>query len=134
MDGAPGSISIPCGFIARRYVAAGGVDSPSRGFLLIFSPLHGATPESLARDEVEFLVTLSGVDETSCQPVHARQTYEHHAITWGARHADVLSEDANGDLVLDLGRFHEVVPTEATETFPYAWQPRGADPVRRSPP
>lgn len=97
------------------------------------SPLYGATPESLARDEVEFLVTLIGVDETSYQPVHARRTYEHRAIAWGARHADVLSENANGDLVLDLGRFHEIVPTEATETFPYAWQSRGAEPVRRSP-
>jgi inward rectifier potassium channel len=96
------------------------------------SPLYGATPASLARDEVEFLVTLVGVDDTSFQPVHARRTYEHHAIVWGARHADVLSEDAKGDLVLDLGRFHEIVSTEATEAFPYAWQSRGDEPVRRS--
>lgn len=79
------------------------------------------------------MASLESSVAASYQPVHARQTYEHRAVAWGARHADVLSEDANGDLVLDLGRFHEIVPTEATETFPYAWRSRGAEPVRRSP-
>jgi inward rectifier potassium channel len=86
------------------------------------SPLHGATPESLARDEVEFMVTLVGVDDTSYQPVHARQNYEHGELVWGARHADVLSEDPAGDLVLDVSRFHDLVPTEATHDFPYVWK------------
>ena len=85
------------------------------------SPLRDATPESLARDEVEFLVTLVGTDETSFQPVHARRSYEHTHVAWGARHADVLSETPGGDLVLDIGRFHDLVATEAREDFPYRW-------------
>lgn len=83
------------------------------------SPLVGATPESFARDEVELMVTLSGTDDTSYQPVHARHEYEHMDILWGARHADVLSETPDGNLVLDLRRFHEVVPTKPTPEFPY---------------
>ena len=79
------------------------------------------TPESLARDEVEFLVTLVGTDETSFQPVHARRSYEHTHVAWGARHADVLSETPGGDLVLDVGRFHDLVATEVREDFPYRW-------------
>ena len=87
------------------------------------SPLAGLTPADLARDEVEFIVSLVGVDDTSLQPVHARRTYEHHEVVWGARHADVLSEDPDGSLVLDASRFHALEPTEATEAFPYSWRP-----------
>lgn len=56
------------------------------------SPLHGATPETLARDEVEFILTVVGIDETSAQNLHARQTYHHDQVRWGARHADMLPE------------------------------------------
>lgn len=87
------------------------------------SPLHGATPASLARDEAELMVSLVGVDDTSYQPVHARAIYESHQILFGARHADVLSETTDGDVVLDVRRFDEVVGTAATEEFPYAWTP-----------
>jgi inward rectifier potassium channel len=83
------------------------------------SPLFGATPESLARDEVELTVTLVGTDDTSLQPVHARRRYLDGEILWGARHSDVLSEDPNGNLVLDVRRFHDVEPTVAIEGFPY---------------
>ena len=88
------------------------------------SPLSGATPESLKRDEVELMVTVIGTDDTSLQPVHARRTYLDHEILWGARHADVLSEDRSGNITLDVRRFHHVVPTVPTETFPY---PRAAE-------
>jgi inward rectifier potassium channel len=87
------------------------------------SPFFGATPESLARDEAELIVTLAGTDDTSYQPVHARHEYEHTDILWGARHADILSETADGNLVLDVRRFHDVVPTTPTSDFPYPRAP-----------
>jgi inward rectifier potassium channel len=83
------------------------------------SPLHGYDPERMAREEVELIVSLVGVDDTSYQPVHARHQYEHQHIIWGARHADVLSEAGNGDLVMDVRNFHLVVPTEPLPSFPY---------------
>jgi inward rectifier potassium channel len=83
------------------------------------SPLFGATPESFVRDEVEFMVTLVGTDDTSLQQVHARRRYLHTEVLWGARHADVLSETADGRLILDVRRFHDVEPTSPTEFFPY---------------
>ena len=76
-------------------------------------------PASLKAAEVELVVTVVGVDDTSLQPVHARQTYEDSEIVWGARHADILHEDPDGTLTLDLRRFHEVVPTTPTADFPY---------------
>jgi inward rectifier potassium channel len=83
------------------------------------SPLAKLTPEDLARDEVELVVSLVGTDDTSLQPVYARKQYEAKDILWGARHADVLSEQADGTLVMDVRRFHDVEPTPPTATFPY---------------
>lgn len=83
------------------------------------SPLDGYDPERMAKEEVEFLVSLVGVDDTSCQPVHARHQYEHSSVIWGARHADILSETPEGDLLMDARKFHEMLPTVATKEFPY---------------
>jgi inward rectifier potassium channel len=87
------------------------------------SPLYGATPESLARDEVEFIVTIVGIDELSAQSQHARHTYDHSLVRWGARHADMLSERGDGGLRLDMHQFNCIVPTAPTPTFPYPARP-----------
>ncbi len=83
------------------------------------SPLFGATPESLARDEIEILASLVGTDDTSMQPVHARRRYLDGEVIWGARHADILTEDAEGNMVLDVRRFHDILPTDPVEGFPF---------------
>ncbi|HEY6461957.1 MAG TPA: ion channel [Polyangiaceae bacterium] len=83
------------------------------------SPLFGATPESMKRDEIEITVNIVGTDDTSLQPVHARRLYVDGEILWGARHADVLSEDEAGNMVLDVRKFHDVVATKPTPAFPY---------------
>ena len=83
------------------------------------SPLHGATPESLERDDVELILTVVGIDETSAQNLFARHRYVHERIRWGARHADMLTELPDGRTQLDMDQFHRVVPTRATAAFPY---------------
>lgn len=83
------------------------------------SPLYGATPETLERDEVELMLTVVGIDETSAQNIHARHTYAHQEVRWGARHADMLSERSDGRLQLDMREFHRLVLTRPTPTFPY---------------
>jgi inward rectifier potassium channel len=93
------------------------------------SPLLAATPESLAKDEVELLATVVGVDDTSMQPVHARRRYYDYQIVWGARHADILTENPDGSLVVDMRRFHQLVPTQPIEGFPYP-RPTGNDVLR----
>jgi inward rectifier potassium channel len=87
------------------------------------SPLFGATPESMARDEIELLVTLVGTDDTSLQPVHARKRYLDNEVVWGARHADILAEDKEGNIVLDIRRFHDILPTEPFDGFPFPSAP-----------
>jgi inward rectifier potassium channel len=83
------------------------------------SPLYGVTQQKMADEELEFVVSLIGTDDTSLQPVHARHRYGHMDVVWGARHADVLTEQADGTIVLDLRKFHDTVPTQATPDFPY---------------
>lgn len=87
------------------------------------SPLYGAGPETLAADEVELTLTVVGLDEASAQNLHARHTYDHRRVRWGARHADMLSERPDGGLRLDMRQFHCVVPTAPTPTFPYPREP-----------
>jgi inward rectifier potassium channel len=90
------------------------------------SPLFGATPESIAKDEVELIVSIMGVDETSMQPVHARKRYFDKDIMFGARHADMVSMAPDGKrIVVDVHKFHDVVATEASPDFPF---PRSASP------
>jgi len=90
------------------------------------SPLFGATPESVERDEVEIVVSVVGIDDTSMQPVHARHRYYQNEIVWGARHADILSEQPDGTLIVDMRLFHKIVPTAPLADFPYP-RPTGED-------
>ncbi len=83
------------------------------------SPLHGETPESLAAKEIELQVLVIGLDDTSMQTVHAGHRYFAKDIRWGARLADVITELPQGDLLVDLRRFHDVEPTAPTPDFPY---------------
>ena len=73
------------------------------------SPLHGATSAQLARDEVEIIATLAGVDQTTLQPVHAIKRYEDKDVRFGQRHADMTSVAADGTFVLDVGQFDALV-------------------------
>jgi inward rectifier potassium channel len=83
------------------------------------SRLFGASPEVLARDEVELTIALIGVDEATGQTLHARHTYLDSQVRWGVRHADLLFDRSDGGLRLDLAHFDALVPTKPTPDFPY---------------
>ncbi|MEZ4399389.1 MAG: ion channel [Kofleriaceae bacterium] len=74
------------------------------------SPLFGATPQSLAAVDAELAVSVTGVDETTGQTVHARTTYDHAQVAWGVRPADLISETPDGGFVVDLSQFDLVEP------------------------
>lgn len=74
------------------------------------SPLHGLTPEALAAGEVRFVVTVTGLDADFATTIHARRMYYADDLVWNARFADVLSNRADGRLVLDTTKFHDVLP------------------------
>lgn len=73
------------------------------------SPLHGADAAALDAQNVELVVTASGIDETIAQRVHARTSYLPDEILWGRRFADVLGWTEDGRRVIDYRRFHDTV-------------------------
>ncbi|MDQ2889416.1 MAG: ion channel [Gemmatimonadota bacterium] len=75
------------------------------------SPLYGSTPETLAENEAEFLVLLSGNDETFSQTVHSRTSYRTSEIVWDAKFRSMFIESAeNGTTGMDLSRIHDYDP------------------------
>jgi inward rectifier potassium channel len=76
------------------------------------SPLWNATPSSLAAQAAEIVVTVTGLDETLAQPVHARTSYLAHEVLWGHRFADVFTQTADGRLAIDYRRFHDTEPAQ----------------------
>ncbi|MFZ0245098.1 MAG: hypothetical protein WAL68_05410, partial [Candidatus Binatus sp.] len=72
------------------------------------SPLFGQTHDSLANGQPEIVVSITGLDETFSQTIHARHTYELGEIMWGARFADVLILDPDGSRSIDYSHFDDV--------------------------
>ena len=77
------------------------------------SPLSGATASSLAGEAVEIVVTVTGLDETLSQAVHARTSYLAHEVLWGHRFVDVFTETKDGRLAIDYSRFHDTEPVKS---------------------
>ena len=73
------------------------------------SPLFGATFESLARENAGLTVSITGLDETFSQTVHARHYYTAKTILFGKRLADIMNFDAAGEVTVDYSRFDDVV-------------------------
>jgi len=71
------------------------------------SPLFGKTQEDLARTATEVLILIQGFDDTFSQVVHARYSYRHDQIAWGAKFRPAFHVDEGGDLVLDVNRIDE---------------------------
>lgn len=73
------------------------------------SPLWSLTDADLRTKDFEFLVIVSGLDETFAQQVHARSSYKPSEIAWGARFTNIFNPpDERGDLSVDVGRIDDV--------------------------
>jgi inward rectifier potassium channel len=85
------------------------------------SPLWRITPEQLAGCETEFLILLTGIDETFSQAVHARSSYKSEEVVWGARFTNLFNPPTpSGVLSIDIGKLHEI---ETAELPPLALNP-----------
>ena len=75
------------------------------------SPLKGMTRDDLRQCDGEFLVLLTGVEETFAQQVHARSSYKWDEIVWGAKFSDILHHPRGTEvLTIDVGRLHAIEP------------------------
>lgn len=83
------------------------------------SPLYGwseADFNKLNHQEVRFFVTLTGLDETVSQTIHARHIYTLDQIIWNMRFVDVMFTSAEGQRYVDYRHFHEVVSLEKSDS------------------
>lgn len=75
------------------------------------SPFYGkGALDKLRAQSAQIYLTLTGMDETIGQAIHARCTYALDDIVWNARFADVISADPDGTRQIDYTKFHETVP------------------------
>ena len=78
------------------------------------SPMYGETEESLRASQTEFLVLLSGFDETFSATVHTRTSYIPNEVRWGFRFASafVLGTSDGKKVAVDMRRFDAVESTQ----------------------
>ena len=72
------------------------------------SPLYQMTPETLRESESEIIVSLTGIDETLSQTIHARNSYIADEIACNAAFEDVLHRRENYVLEVRYDKFHEL--------------------------
>jgi inward rectifier potassium channel len=81
------------------------------------SPFYGMSAEDLRKTMGEFLVLLTGFDETFSQTVHARSSYLAEEVVWNARFADIFYRPADdGLLTIDVRKLHSIEPVKNDET------------------
>lgn len=74
------------------------------------SPLYGFSAESLAESQTQIIVSLSGIDETVYQNVHARHTYGANSIILNHQLVDIIHVIDDRNRYVDLASFHHVLP------------------------
>lgn len=79
------------------------------------SPLYGLTPDDLRRTDAEFLILLTGIDETFSQTVHARSSYKADEVVWNAKFANVFNRQVENDMLsIDVRRLDMIERIEAS--------------------
>jgi len=71
------------------------------------SSLFGASPERLEKEKAEFLILLTGIDETFSQPVHSRSSYRYDEIKWDVKFSDMFFVNKNNKLSADMQRLSD---------------------------
>ena len=82
------------------------------------SPLYGMTPTDLDSKQGEAIATMTGLDETFSQTIHARHSYLPSEIIWNHRFVDIFSTRPDGRRVVNYENFHDVVPVDLEDRIP----------------
>jgi inward rectifier potassium channel len=76
------------------------------------SPLFRVSEFDAIEDEINLVVSISGLDEMSSQIVHARQSYVAEDIRWRHEFIDMFRRDENGRSHVDLAKLHDTRPVD----------------------
>jgi len=75
------------------------------------SPFHGVDPVAFLRDSgSQIVLSLTGLDDTAGQQIHARYAYGMKDAALNARFVDVVTTAPNGTRIIDYAHFHDVQP------------------------
>lgn len=72
------------------------------------SPLFELSDDDWRERQIELIITVTGVDETFGQAIHARYSYTVDQLHRGAAFADIISRDEQDRLTIDYSQFHEL--------------------------
>ena len=73
------------------------------------SPLWELSPEQLAARNAEFLLLLSGIDDTFAATVHARTSYKAADVVWEGKFTNIFNPPGDdGVLSMDISRLDEI--------------------------
>jgi inward rectifier potassium channel len=73
------------------------------------SPIYGMGAKEMDEVEAEFLVSLTGFDDTFAQTVSTRFSYTYDEIIHGAKFISVFSQNEKGQTSQDLNKINEAV-------------------------
>ena len=73
------------------------------------SPLYGITLEEMQEKEMEILITITGIDQTVSDNIHAHHSYIPTEILWNHKFIDILSKTRNGKRSVDYSCFHDAI-------------------------
>jgi inward rectifier potassium channel len=73
------------------------------------SALFEVTTEELEKTDAALVLNVSGIDDSSAQNLHARKLYYYTDILWRHRYRDITSISPQGRLLIDYGKFHDVI-------------------------
>jgi inward rectifier potassium channel len=79
------------------------------------SPLAGLEVAAMIEDRVVLIVSLTGLDATFAQTVHARHVYTPHDLLTGHHFVDIVRDLGGGRIEVDFDQFHDVVPLSPLE-------------------
>ena len=80
------------------------------------SPLFGVTPDMLVESEAEFIISVTGIDDTFAQTIHARWSYVPSEVVFGGRFADMLERRPDeGRVVVSLNQLDSIENDEVFE-------------------
>lgn len=85
------------------------------------SPLYGLTENDFRERDVEFLVLVNAIDDTSSQPVHVRSSYKWQEVVWDAQFRDMYRATRDGRMSVDLRRLHDIEETNIRQQRQTVW-------------
>ncbi|MGF1535331.1 MAG: ion channel [Elainellaceae cyanobacterium] len=103
----------------RRFYDLPLVRSQSPIFALSWTVMHPLVPGSPLYDyatfrhedaDAELIVTLTGLDETFSQTIHARHSYIPAEVLADMQFCDLFTHTEAGQFAIDYAHFHEVTP------------------------